>query len=106
MKKRVLITGASGFIGSILTRRLLSEGNDVSIFLKRDSNTWRINDILDKVLIHVVDLSNPETVEKAVKLSNPEVIYHFAANQASPSIESAENDIQTNIIGTWNLLKS
>mgnify|MGYP006213296637 CR=1 FL=1 len=43
---RVLITGAGGFIGANLTRRMISLGHNVHILLHPQSNPWRLNDIL------------------------------------------------------------
>ncbi|MEW6214877.1 MAG: NAD-dependent epimerase/dehydratase family protein, partial [Nitrospirota bacterium] len=48
--KVVLVTGANGFIGSHLTRRLLEEEAEVHVLLKRDSNQFRIQDVVEKLI--------------------------------------------------------
>ena len=61
-KKNIfLITGASGFVGSNLLRKLVEKKAQVHIILRKNSKTWRIKDILPKVNIHISDLSNYNT---------------------------------------------
>lgn len=81
---KVLVTGATGFIGKNLVARLLREQHSVLTLNSRLGNLYGI-------------LTEIESF-------NPEVIYHCAANRASSTGESAAKDIQTNIDGTWNLL--
>jgi len=104
--KNVLVTGITGFIGSVLTRRLLQEGYSVFGFARKSSDFWRIRDIVDHCDIRYVDLCDEKKTEKQVSLIRPDIIYHLAANRASPLITSADSDIFTNIVGTRNLLKS
>lgn len=106
MKKKVLVTGATGFVGSMLTRRLLFEGYEVSIFIRKSSDLWRINDLVHLCDVHHVDLCDLKSVERALKEIRPQVIYHLAANKAVSSIDSADDDIYTNVVGTRNLLKA
>lgn len=56
--KRILIAGANGFLGSNLSRELNGEGYDVNLLIRRNSNTWRINDFMKDVTVHT--LSNYE----------------------------------------------
>ena len=58
IKEPILITGPAGFIGSNLLRKCVDKKLNVNVFLRKSSNTWRIEDILDKVQVHNVDLSN------------------------------------------------
>jgi len=104
--KKILITGATGFIGSNLCRRLVKEGHEVHIFSRFGTGFWRIKDLADKIKIWGVDLTDKYSVQKSINKINPQIIYHFAANEASPLRENANKDILINIIGTWNLLQS
>ena len=54
----ILITGAAGFIGSNLTRRLLKEGHQVHLLIRKGSNLWRLKDILQDVQLHKVEFNN------------------------------------------------
>lgn len=107
IKRRIfLITGSSGFIGSVLLRRLLKQKESVHIILRKQSNTWRINDLFKKVIVHNSDLTNLDELKSIIKDSKPNVIYHLAANGAYSYQNNADQIIQTNILGTWNLLQA
>lgn len=103
---KFLITGSTGFIGSVLLRTLLQKGTKVDIILRKQSKTWRINDLLDQVNIHYSDLSSLDELKIIIKKSNPTVIYHLATNGAYSYQDNANQIIQTNILGTWNLLQA
>lgn len=101
---KVLVTGATGFVGSCLTRRLVELNYDVHIFTRSKSNKWRIADLLGRVAEHEVDLRDADSVEKVVAKIAPTIICHLAtyggfAFQKEPSVV-----IESNLIGTVNLL--
>lgn len=75
---RVLVTGATGFVGACLTRKLLELGHDVHIFVRQESNQWRIADIAKELILHSVDLCDAQAVEQAVSVIKPEYIFHLA----------------------------
>ena len=85
-----LITGASGFVGSNLLRRLVEEKAEVYIILRKNSKTWRIKNILDKVNIHTGDLSKFNEVQQIVDKTRPTVIYHLASYGAYPYQKNVE----------------
>ncbi len=53
--KRVVITGATGFVGSNLTRRLLKDGHEIHLLVRHDYTRWRIDAIRSDVRLHTVD---------------------------------------------------
>jgi len=106
MKNTFLITGASGFIGSVLLRRLVKEKQNIHLILRKNAKTWRINDLLESVTVHHSDLSDTRKLTKIVKIVNPSVIYHLATNGAYSDQNQPDLIIQTNILGTFNLLKA
>ena len=106
ISKSYLITGASGFIGSILLRKLVQKKIKKNIILRKQSNTWRINDLLDKTEIHYSDLSNVNQLITTIKKIKPQIVYHLATNGAYSDQKNANQIIQTNIMGTWNLLQA
>ena len=53
---KVLLTGATGFVGACLARHLVEAGQDVHIFTRKESNKWLIADILSRLMDHEVDL--------------------------------------------------
>lgn len=54
--KTILLTGATGFLGSHLLEALLAVGNEVIILKRSNSNTWRIDHVLKKTKSYDVDL--------------------------------------------------
>lgn len=101
----ILVTGADGFIGTNLVRRLIKDGkNDIHIVLKDDLNKWRISDILDRVKVHYVDLTDNNSVVDMVQKVKPKIIFHLAAYGAYP-FQKEINSIRAVILnGTMNLV--
>ena len=111
MNKKVLITGADGFIGSHLTELLLEKGYDVKAFTYYNSfNSWGWLDKLEKnklkeIEIFSGDIRDPNGVREAVK--GVDEVYHLAALIAIPfSYHSPDSYVDTNIKGTLNILQA
>ena len=103
--RRVLITGAGGFIGSHLARRLVGEDAQVQIILKKDEPTWRLDDILDRLDVSETDISDLPSLQSILSPFNPQVIFHLAALvDVSRSWDLIVPMINTNLLGTVNLL--
>lgn len=111
MSKKVLVTGADGFIGSHLTEMLLEQGYDVKAFVYYNSfNSWGWLDTLDKRILKEIDVfsgdvRDPNGVREAMK--GIEEVYHLAALIAIPfSYHSPDSYVETNIKGTLNVLQA
>lgn len=104
--KRVLITGATGFIGANLVRRCLDVGARVFILTRVASEKWRIEDVLGNVQERIVDLLDYERLEKVVGEVKPEVIFHTAAYGGYFFQKLADAIMMTNIVGTMNLVNA
>lgn len=109
--KKVLVTGADGFIGSHLVEVLLEEGYDVRAFVLYNSfNTWGWLDTfpkekLDKIEIFTGDVRDPNAVRQAAK--GVDAIFHLAALIAIPySYYAPDAYVDTNIKGTLNVLQA
>ena len=109
--KKVLITGADGFIGSHLTERLLEEGCKVRAFVYYNSfNSWGWLDTLPKeelrrLEIFSGDIRDPNGVRTAMK--DIDVVFHLAALIAIPfSYHSPDSYIDTNVKGTLNIVQA
>jgi nucleoside-diphosphate-sugar epimerase len=103
---RTLVTGAAGFVGAGLTRRLLGLGHEVHVLVKSPTNRWRLVEIERDLACHAVDLRDEAGLRALVQSVRPEVIYHLAAHGAYPSQDDPDEIIQSNMLGTWNLLKA
>jgi NAD dependent epimerase/dehydratase len=110
-KKKVLVTGADGFIGSHLVEQLLKEGCIVKAFCYYNSfNTWGWIDSLPpeiqkQIEIFTGDIRDPNGVRVAIK--DCDIVFHLAALIAIPfSYHSPDNYIDTNIKGTLNVLQA
>lgn len=101
---KVLVTGATGFIGGCLVRKLIEIGHDVNIIIRENSNVWRIKDIVKHMQVYYVDLTDAETLEKLIAGIKPEIIYHLAAYAAYPLQNDTVTTVNTNILGTINLV--
>jgi nucleoside-diphosphate-sugar epimerase len=75
---RVLITGASGFIGSHLTRLLLREGHQIFVLLRPESDPWRIEDLLPNLQVVEGDLLDLPGWSADLDEIHPETCFHFA----------------------------
>jgi len=109
--KKVMVTGADGFIGSHLTEALLEKAASVKAFVCYNSfNTWGWLDTfprekLANIEIFAGDIRDPNGVRNALK--DVDVVFHLAALIAIPfSYHSPDSYIDTNIKGTLNVLQA
>lgn len=109
--KKVLVTGADGFIGSHLTEHLVRLGADVRAFVYYNSfNSWGWldeagEDIKQSLDVFAGDIRDPHGVRTAMK--DCDVVMHLAALIAIPySYHSPDTYVDTNIKGTLNVLQA
>lgn len=100
----VLLTGASGFIGANLARRLLQDNVEVHAMIRAQSDLWRLQGLLSHLHLHRVDLEDFETLEKLIQQISPSVIFHLAAHGVMKTHRDRALILRSNIIGTYNLL--
>ncbi len=109
--KKVLVTGADGFIGSHLTELLVEKGYQVKAFAYYNSfNTWGWLDTLPQDKMREIevfsgDIRDPNGVREAMK--GVDGVFHLAALIAIPfSYHSPDSYVDTNIKGTLNVLQA
>lgn len=109
--KKVLLTGADGFIGSHLTEELVKQGYKIRAFSYYNSfNSWGwldtlSQDIMTEVEVFTGDIRDPNGVREAMK--GIDEVYHLAALVAIPfSYHSPDSYVDTNIKGTLNVLQA
>ncbi len=109
--KKILVTGADGFIGSHLTEELVRRGHDVRAFVLYNSfNSWGWLDhaapeVRQNLDVFAGDIRDPHGVRHAMK--GCDVVLHLAALIAIPySYHSPDTYIDTNIKGTLNIVQA
>ena len=103
---KILIFGSSGFVGSNVTRYFSNNGEEVHVCLKDDSNTWRIEDLLDNIIIHKGDLSLTNNIEYIISLVRPDVVINCAGIVAGFGVKDQDGVIQKNFVNTVNLVNT
>lgn len=109
--KSVLVTGAKGFVGSNLIKRLLRENAVITTFTKHPIASPSIL-LSEKLLphIHAQEVGNIEDtlyLERIIKKNNIDIIYHLAAQSlVEVGKETPISTFDVNIKGTWSILES
>jgi dolichol-phosphate mannosyltransferase len=104
--KRVVLTGATGFIGANLARRLLADGHELWILLRPGGSEWRIEDLRGHVRICDVDLGDDAATRAAVAQARPDWVFNLAAHGAYPWQTDLRSMLVTNLLGTVHLLEA
>jgi len=109
--KKIVVTGASGFIGSHLVEQLVTHGARVRAFIHYHSRGDRdLLELLDEAILREVeiitgDLQDQEAVRSALK--DREIVFHLGALVAIPySYLQPLSFVQTNILGTTHVLNA
>lgn len=101
---RVLVTGAAGFVGAVLARRLARDGHEIHALVRPGSDLWRLEGV--EAQIHSVDLAEEPAVGGVVAHIRPEWIFHLAAHGAYPWQSDFRAMVRTNVLGTIHLVES
>jgi len=113
-RKRVLVTGADGFMGSHLTERLVAEGAKVSIYIRGNSVTGTVLYTLknlapfEKTFEEILtgNIASQDAVE-LIRKNAPQYIFHLAADAYVPnSFEHPREVMESNLWGTVNVLEA
>ena len=104
--KKILVTGGAGFIGSHLTKKLLTLGAKVTVVVKYNSiiDSPRLVDVWDKLEIIEADLRNTDSVSE-LKNKKFDLVFHLAAyNHVGDSFKHVIENVNSNFLSTINLL--
>jgi len=107
-KKKVLVTGYEGFLGSNLTRELIGLKSDVSglDILTRRKDTL-LSGEFDKIKIYKGSVEDFDLVSKIMADNKIEIIFHLAATSiVGEALSNPLKAFSTNICGTWNILEA
>lgn len=104
--KKVLVTGAGGFVGGHLVKYLLAEKN-YKVSTITYSENQLLNSLLPEKQIFQGDLTNYEFTKNLVEEIQPDLIFHLAAlSTVQDSVEKAQKLLTTNTILQYNLLEA
>jgi len=105
--KRALITGISGFAGSHLAELLLSKKFEVYGTIRPRSKRDNIKSIESKLKLIETDIRDAHSIYKLLKQTEPEYIFHLAAQSFAPASWNAPQEtIVTNMISTINIFET
>ena len=101
---RALVTGAGGFLGANLVRRLLADGHEPLALSRPGGTSWRLKDLAVDVRIVELDLRDPAAIEQTVAETKPQWIFHLAAHGAYSWQKDLEAMVAVNVSATAALL--
>src|SRR5206468_7811891 len=104
---RALVTGGTGFLGSHLVRRLVSEGAEVHLLVRPTSSLTRLEDAARAVRCHPGDLLDLAGLRRLVTTLRPLKVFHLAAyTDVARTFDNADEVLEVNLRGTINLLRA
>jgi len=108
---RIMVTGGAGFIGSALVRQLIRDTDHTVLVLDKLTYAGLLSSLepvstSDRYSFVRADIVDPAAVKRAIKDFQPDIVAHLAAeSHVDRSIDSPGEFIQTNVVGTFNLLQ-
>ncbi len=110
--KKILVTGGAGFIGSAVVRHIIQNTQDSVVNVDKltyAGNLESLTEVADnpRYAFEQVDICNRAELDRVFAQHQPDAVMHLAAeSHVDRSIDSAGEFIQTNIVGTFNLLEA
>ena len=102
---RAVVTGANGFVGANLIRRLLADGHSVHALVRPGTAPWRLTQVANDIKIYDADVRNREAVAAAFADARPDWIVHLAAHGGSSWQTDRGAILESNVLGTLNVLE-
>jgi len=108
---KILVTGGAGFIGSAVIRHIISNTQDSVINLDKLTYAGNLESLIsvsdnERYAFEQIDICNVNDLKHVFSEHQPDVVMHLAAeSHVDRSIDGPDEFIQTNIVGTYNLLE-
>lgn len=103
----VVVTGATGFIGSHLTRALVDRGANISVLVRRGSRLSSLKGLLDKIRVFETDITDASRLTELFQEIQPRKLFHLAAYTApARDLANASDPLGVNLIGTIALMQA
>jgi nucleoside-diphosphate-sugar epimerase len=101
-----LVTGAAGFVGANLCRRLREAGGDTHAVLRPGSDAWRLDGIVGDLQVHEADLTSPQAIAQVIGKARPRIVYHLATHGAYPFQKDMSRIVLSNVSGMVHLAEA
>jgi len=103
--KSVIVTGAAGFMGAWLCRKLVEQGALVTALVHSGPGLLEQHGIAEKVKIVKVDVRSHEEMQKTFSEAGPDLCFHLAAKSSTrAAAKDLHSTFETNVLGTVNVL--
>jgi nucleoside-diphosphate-sugar epimerase len=102
---RCLVSGASGHLGSYLTRLLIARGEEVSILVRPSSNLWRLDGVLDEVQVIRAPLEDIGSAAGELHRAAPDTVFHLAWMGVTTDTRNRPDALIDNVTGSLQLFR-
>jgi UDP-glucose 4-epimerase len=104
-RRRVVISGATGFVGAHLARRMLERGHEVHALVRETHRTWRLAEV-GGLHVHVADVVDGPAMATVLAGIRPHWVLHLAAYGGYESQADVARCVRTNLEGSINLIEA
>jgi len=102
---RCLVTGASGHLGSYLTRLLATRGEDVTILVRPSSDLWRLDGALDGIRVIRARMEDLREAAGELRIAAPETVFHLGWSGVTADKRNHPDALIENVTGSLRLFQ-